>query len=158
MKVRNRLLIALSGLFVAAAMIVAPTAAGATVHGATAAKAGGTTPAAKGMGHAAAPRVVNVRSVAAGPQIKPHARSFGPLGRNGKVAGSTLPVRHSTGAKSRPAGSPAVAGHPEQRASVARAHTQERAHTQASVRPSSPEQGGNHARQVQLRDLPAGGS
>jgi hypothetical protein len=123
MKVRNRLLIALSGLFVAAAMIVAPTAAGATVHGGTAAKAGGTTLAAKGMGHAAAPRVVNVRSAAAGPQIKPHARSFGPLGRNGKVAGSTLPVRRNTGVKSRPAGSPAVAGRPNSgRASHVRIH------------------------------------
>jgi hypothetical protein len=62
------------------------------------------------MGHAAAPRLVNVRS--AGPQIKPHARSFGPLGRNGKVAGSTLPVRPSTGVKPRPGGSQAMAGSP----------------------------------------------
>jgi hypothetical protein len=53
------------------------------------------------MGHASAPRLVNVRAAAAGPQIKPHFRTFGPLGRNGKVAGSTLPVRRSTGVKSR---------------------------------------------------------
>jgi hypothetical protein len=110
MKLRNRLIITLSGLFVAAAMIVAPTAAGAIVHSGTAAKAGQITLAGKGMGHASAPRVVQVRS--AGPRIKPHARSFGPLGRNGKVAGSTLPVRRSTGVKPRPAGSPAVAGRP----------------------------------------------
>ena len=111
-KVCNRLFIALSGLFVAAAMIVAPATAGATVHHGAVAKAGGTTLAATGMGHASAPRLVNVRAAAAGPQIKPHARSFGPLGRNGKVAGSTLPVRRSTGVKARPAGSPAVAGSP----------------------------------------------
>jgi hypothetical protein len=110
MKPSNRLTIGLSGLFVAAAMIVAPTTAGAAVHGGTAARAGGTTLVAKGMGHAGAPRVVHVRS--AGPQIKPHARSFGPLGRNGKVAGSTLPVRSSTGVKPRRAGAPAVAGGP----------------------------------------------
>jgi hypothetical protein len=52
MKLRKRLLITLSGLFVAAAMIVAPTAAGAIAHSGTAAKAGGTTLAARGMGHA----------------------------------------------------------------------------------------------------------
>ena len=112
MKPPSRLIIGLSGLFVAAAMIVAPTAARATVHGGTAARAGGATLVAKGMGHAAAPRLVNVRSAAAGPQIKPHARSFGPLGRDGKVAGSMLPVRPSTGVKPRPAGPPVAAGSP----------------------------------------------
>jgi hypothetical protein len=110
MKLSNRLIIGLSGLFVAAAMIVVPTTVGAAVHGGTAARPGGTTLVAKGMGHAGAPRVVDMRS--AGPRIKPHARSFGPLGRNGKVAGSTLPVRRSTGVKPRPVRSPAVAGGP----------------------------------------------
>jgi hypothetical protein len=104
-KLRN-LIIGLSGLFVAAAMI-APATAGATVHAGTSARTGGHTLAVRGMGHASAPRLVNVRAAAAGPQIKPHFRSFGPLGRNGKVAGSALPVRRSTGVKSRPA---AVAG------------------------------------------------
>ena len=69
------------------------------------------------MGHAAAPRVVHVRS--AGPQIKPHFRSFGTLGRDGKVAGSTLPVRRSTGVKPPSAGSPAAVGTPN-RGKVAR--------------------------------------
>jgi hypothetical protein len=64
------------------------------------------------MGRATAPRLVNVRSAAAGPQIKPHARSFGTLGRNGKAAGSTLPARRSTGVKPQPASAPAVAGSP----------------------------------------------
>jgi hypothetical protein len=92
--------------------MIAPATAGATVDAGTSARAGGTTLAAKGMGHASAPRLVNLRAAAAGPQIKPHFRSFGPLGRNGKVAGSALPVRRSTGAKPLPAGSPAVAGRP----------------------------------------------
>ena len=109
MKLRNRLIITLSGLFVAAAMIVAPTAAGAITHSGTAARASRATLAAKGMGYASAARMVNVRAAAAGRQIKPHFRTFGPLGRNGKVAGSTLPVRRSTGVKPRPAGSTGAA-------------------------------------------------
>jgi hypothetical protein len=39
---------------------------------------------------------------AAGPQIPPRGRSFGALGRDGKVAGSTLPVRPSMAAKPLP--------------------------------------------------------
>jgi hypothetical protein len=98
MKACNRLMIALSGVVVAAAMVI-PASAGATVHAGTAAKAGRATIAAKGMGRASAPRVVNVRAAAAGPQIRPHFRSVGPLGRNGKVAGSNLPVIRSTGVR-----------------------------------------------------------
>jgi hypothetical protein len=111
-KLYNRWAIGLGGLLLAAAAVVTSAPAGAATHGRPAAKAGHTAVTPRGVGHAAAARSVNVRAAARGAQIAPHFRSFGPLGRDGRVAGSTLPVGPSTGVKHRPAPPPAVAGSP----------------------------------------------
>ncbi|MFL6128898.1 MAG: hypothetical protein ACJ73E_07515 [Mycobacteriales bacterium] len=44
-------------------------------------------------------RPVNVHRAAAGAQLLPHGRSFGPLGRDGRPAGRSLPARPATAAK-----------------------------------------------------------
>jgi hypothetical protein len=88
--------------------VVIPAATAAATHASPVIKASLN----RGTGRAAAARSVNVQQAAAGAQIAAHSRSFGPLGRNGKVAGSALPVRASTGAKPRLASAPPSAGGP----------------------------------------------
>ena len=112
MKLSSRTVAGLCGIFLAGAAVLMAAPAGAATYGHPAGKASRGTLAAGGIGRAVAVRSVNVRMAAAGPQIASHGRPSGPLGRDGKVAGSNLPVRASTGAKPRLAAPPAVAGGP----------------------------------------------
>jgi len=64
-----------------------------------------------GSGFAAA-RSVNLRALAAGPQLPAHAWNGGPLGIDGRQAGANLPVRPSTGHKPVPAATTWRAGGP----------------------------------------------
>lgn len=107
MKPYYRMLTGLSGIALAAGLVTAATPALASAHSAAAHKEHPVVLRPSGTGHASLVRTVSVRAAAAGRQIRPNAWSRGPLGIDGKVAGSQLPVRPSTGTKVLPAG-PAV--------------------------------------------------
>jgi len=109
-RLRYRTAAGLSGLALAAGLIAGTAPAGATTHGRAATGPVSIRP--SGTGHGVLVRSVNVRAAASGPQIAPHPWNSGPLGRNGKEAGSTLPTRPSTGAKPHPAGPAAPATPP----------------------------------------------
>ncbi len=112
MKLHNRMAIGFGGLLLAAAAAVTSVPAGAATQGHPAGSPSLAAVNPGGWGHAVAARSVNVRAAAAGAQIAPHFRSFGPLGRDGQVAGGTLPRRTTTGIKPQPAPLPAAAGGP----------------------------------------------
>jgi hypothetical protein len=103
-KLHNRAVLALSGLALAAGAIAAAGPAAAQSAGTHQSVHNAAKPMpVRGTGHGTLLRTVNVRALAARPQIVPRPWNRGPLGRNGKVAGSALPVRPSTGVKPAPA-------------------------------------------------------
>lgn len=63
-------------------------------------------------GGGAAARAVSLRALAAGPQRPAHAWTRGPLGRDGRPAGTGLPVLRATGVKPAPAPAGSVPGGP----------------------------------------------
>jgi hypothetical protein len=107
-KLHNRVAVGLGGLMPAQASAATSAPAGA----ATQSRPVSSQAAAAGAGHALAAHSVNVIAASKGRQIAPHPRAFGPLGRDGKVAGSTLPAWASTGIKRPPAPPAQVAGGP----------------------------------------------
>lgn len=109
MRLPKRVFVGWFALALALTTISASAAGAATAQNPAARP--GTVVISSGTGHGV-PVPVNVRAAAAGPQITPRAWSLGPLGRDGKVAGSTLPSRPSTGSKTAPAAAPAVPGGP----------------------------------------------
>jgi hypothetical protein len=114
-KPHYRMITCLSGVALAAGLMTAaaPALASTSSHAAHLEQA--PTLGASGRGHAVMVRTVNVQAAAAGRQIAPHSSNRGPLGINGKVTGSTLPVRQSTGVKVRPAGPATRPGGPNAR-------------------------------------------
>jgi hypothetical protein len=107
MRPHCRIITGLSGIALAAGLLTATAPALASAAGRTAHVERTVVLRAGGMGHAVLARSVSVRAAAAGQQIRPHGWNRGPLGIDGKAAGSTLPVRRDPGAKARPAG-PAI--------------------------------------------------
>jgi hypothetical protein len=101
MKLSNRAAAALSGLALAAGALAAATPVAATAstvparpHALTAFRPHAHTAIRpNGAGSAVVIRSVNVRKAAAGPQIAARPWRLSPLGRDGKTAGSGLPVR-----------------------------------------------------------------
>lgn len=104
----SRMVLAAGAMVFATGIVAASLPAAAATHG-PASRVSGYVPV-RGAGHAIMLRSINVRKAEAGPQIAPHGRSFGPLGRNGKVAGSTLPALPSSGVKQLPASPPVLRG------------------------------------------------
>jgi hypothetical protein len=110
-KLHNRMAIGFGGLLLAAAASTSvPAGAAAQRLPAANPSPGAMNPG--GSGHAVVARSVNVRAAAAAAQIAPHFRHFGPLGRDGQVAGSALPRSTTTGVRPQPASSPTVPGGP----------------------------------------------
>lgn len=105
MKPYSRMLTGLSGIALAAGLVTAATPALASAHSAAAVKEHPEVLPSSGTGHASLVRTISVRAAAAGRQIRQNAWTRGPLGIDGQVAGSTLPVRPSTGTKVLPAAS-----------------------------------------------------
>lgn len=112
MKPHYRIITALSAIALAVGLVTAAVPALASAPGRAAHQEHLAALRASGTGHAAMVRTVNVQAAAAGQQVPPRSWNYGPLGINGKVAGSALPVRRSTGAKVPPGGPAAHAGAP----------------------------------------------
>jgi hypothetical protein len=104
MKPHRRATTALTGIALAAGLLAAAAPTLASAGGRTAHLGHVVTLRASGTGQVVLARTVSVRAAAAGRQIPAHGWNRGPLGIDGKAAGSTLPVRRAAGVKARPAG------------------------------------------------------